>query len=75
MITTKNLEFLEKNKNDRMLIIEEILIQWELSMLSHLEISNLNMKESIESRSPDILEKSKKELKFFWKKNNNSLMN
>jgi len=33
MITTKNLDFLGKNKKDQMLIIEEILIQWELNML------------------------------------------
>jgi len=33
------------------------------------------MKEQIESKNQDILEKSKKELIFFWKKNNNSLLN
>ena len=35
----------------------------------------MSTKESIESWNLNIQEKSKKELKFFWKKNNNSLLN
>lgn len=48
------------NKKDWTLFIEKILIQQELNTLSHFEISNLNIKESIERTNPKIQDKSKK---------------
>jgi hypothetical protein len=61
MITARSLDFLEKNKKELMLSIEDLLNKLDRIMPFLLKLNSLNMKKSIESRNLDTPEKFKRE--------------